>query len=602
MRASRGQTLIALYMVIIMLSVLGGSFVTKGMAVNQHSRIMKLDTEIFYLAQGGVEDATASLVNAIATFQISSNPEGYPDTDGDSLFNTDFSTDLDKIITTFCAQSAACPNSPFPAGSTPRARSYVRPAEPTERLVTEADGTAVRLRNYEIVTAVAHPTHPTMTTTLHQVVTRRLVYTFQHAVFYNDDLEILPGANMTLSGRIHTNNNLYLDANGSSLLTLDTDYVRTPANLYNYRKQTGTPYPGSVTIKQWNTNPAQYVPLTTGNDSTNPSWATLSQTHWLSTGKTGVHGVTAMAVPTVASTSPSGSDAYYANNADIKVTNGLIQRKVGASYVNVIECAPATVNAGNQATCVPLGTITTNPTDPGDSNRYYNSREGKIVKMTNLDLKRLGGYYDVNGDTVLDPPGTAGNPYLSNLPANGLLYATRNDAAATEEPGIRLRNGSVINRSGGLAVVSNDPVYLQGDFNTVNKRPVSVIGDALHLVSNNWQDSNSYKSLSNRIANPTTYNTAFIAGIKTTTAANYNGGLENYPRLQENWSSKTLTIRGSFVELWNSQIAVGNWPGTGSVYNPPIRSWSYETDFSSGSLPPFTPFAVEALRGAWWKE
>lgn len=603
MNAQRGQTLVVMYMVVLMLSVLGGSFLTKGFAVNQHSRIQKSDTDAFYLAQGGLEDATASFISAIAAFQISSNPGGYPDTNSDGLYAPDFSTETDVSVTTFCAQSPSCPNSPFPAGTSPRALWYVRAAEPSERLVTESDGTVVRLRNYEIVTKATHPVNPSFTVTLHQVVTRRLIYTFQHAVFYNDDLEVLPGANMTLSGRVHSNNDMYLDANGSSTtLTLNTDYVRTPGNVYNYRKQTGTAYNGSVTIKKYNTSPPDYQLLLPGQDSTNASWATLSQTNWLGTVKTGVHGITALAVPSVGSTAPSGSGAYYADNADMKITNGLIQKKSGASYVNVAECAPATVNAGNQATCVPIGTLTTNPTGSSDSNRYYNSREGKIIKMTNLDVMRLGGYYDANSDGILDPPGTPGNPYISNLPSNGLLYATRTDAAATEEPGVRLQDGSVVNRPGGLTVVSDDPVYIKGDYNTVGKKPTAVIADALHLLSNNWQDSNSYKSISERTAATTTFNSAFIAGIKTTTSSNYNGGLENYPRLQENWTSIALNITGSFVELWNSQVATGNWPGTGTVYTPPLRNWAYDTSFESGQLPPFTPFAVEAIKGAWWKE
>ncbi len=602
MRHPRGQTLIAMYMVVVMLSVLGGSFLTKGLSLNQHSRIQKIDAETFYMAQGGAEDATAAFVNAIATFQVGSNPDCYPDTNGDGLCVPNVATQTDVIVSSYCAQSVTCPGSPFAAGSNPRAYSWVIPAEPSERTVTETDGTIVRLRNYEVVTQAPHPVNISYSTTLHQVITRRLIYTFQHAVFYNDDLEILPGANMTISGRIHSNSNMYLDAYSGSTLTVDSDYVRTPANLYNYRKDTGAADAGNVNIKQYNSSPSVYTALTPGNDSTNAGWASIATTNWLGTVKTSVHGVTALAVPSVASTAPSGSDAYYANNADVKITNGLIQKKSGGSYVNVAECAPATVNAGNQATCVPVGTLTTNTTGVSDANRYYNSREGKIIKMTNLDMMRLGGYYDGNSDGVLDAPGSSGNPYISNMPTNGLLYATRDDAAGTEQPGVRLKNGSLINRSGGLTVVSNDPVYMQGTFNTTSKKPVAVIADALNLLSNNWQDNKSYDILNNRVATATTYNCAFIAGIKSTAGSQYSGGLENYPRLQEKWGGITLSISGSFVELWNSQIAAGNWPGTGTVYSAPIRSWAYDTSFESGALPPFTPFAVEAIRGAWWKQ
>jgi len=74
-----------------------------------------------------------------------------------------------------------------------------------------------------------------------------------------------------------------------------------------------------------------------------------------------------------------------------------------------------------------------------------------------------------------------------------------------------------------------------------------------------------------RVSTQTTYNCAFIAGIKTTTDTSYNGGLENYPRLHEKWSGVNLNITGSFVALWNSAIATGNW--SNASYSPPIRNW-----------------------------
>lgn len=45
----------------------------------------------------------------------------------------------------------------------------------------------------------------------------RLVPLFQFAVFYNKDLEILPGPNMTLSGPVFTNGDLYLYSNSGTL-------------------------------------------------------------------------------------------------------------------------------------------------------------------------------------------------------------------------------------------------------------------------------------------------------------------------------------------------------------------------------------------------
>lgn len=68
----------------------------------------------------------------------------------------------------------------------------------------------------------------------------RLVPLFQFAVFYNKDLEILPGPNMTLSGPVHTNGDLYLNANSTlSILgqvTVGKDQDGSSNGLYRGRK------------------------------------------------------------------------------------------------------------------------------------------------------------------------------------------------------------------------------------------------------------------------------------------------------------------------------------------------------------------------------
>ena len=78
---------------------------------------------------------------------------------------------------------------------------------------------------------------------------------FQFAAFYKKDLEIAPGADMTLNGRIHTAGDLYLDGNGSTLLISDnppsitTVQVSAQGNIYRGRKYSSTcESPGTVTV------------------------------------------------------------------------------------------------------------------------------------------------------------------------------------------------------------------------------------------------------------------------------------------------------------------------------------------------------------------
>ncbi|MBI3996810.1 MAG: hypothetical protein HY352_04055 [Candidatus Omnitrophica bacterium] len=538
----RGQSVVLAYLAVVIFSVLGSSLLNHSLSTQRQSEIQRLHTEATYYAEGGLEDAISQFAQDIANFVIDPNIPTYP-ADG-------------TMTTTFSSGAAAS--------------SLITQAELVPRAVVDPDGTTVFVKNYHVTTTATHHSNSTVQVRLHQIVERRMVYTFQHAVFYDNDLEWIPGPNMTLSGRVHSNNDIYLAA--ESTLTVDSEYLQSAGAIYNKRKDSSAMPPGNVSIKKLGL--AQYANMA-GLDSSSPTWPTDSQTRWLGTVKSDVHGVTKRAVPVVGSTAPGG---FYDTNATVKIVNGTITDK-----------------NGNPLT-VPAGTVTTSTT-------FYNNREGKYVKMTDIDLKKLAGY------AAGDPPGSPSFP--NHLPSNGLIYATRTDASGSQEPGIRLRNAAEIYRSGGLTVVSNTPMYVQGNYNTVNKKPVAVIADALNLLSNAWNDANStvnnVNSGSPRTASSTTYNAAFIAGVDTTTPGKYNGGLENYPRLHERWTNQTLSIMGSFVSLWTPQVANGQWKygqqGSNSQYTAPVRSWNYDTSFSTGvNMPPFTPYAVEMQKGAWWKE
>jgi hypothetical protein len=190
--------------------------------------------------------------------------------------------------------------------------------------------------------------------------------------------------------------------------------------------------------------------------------------------------------------------------------------------------------------------------------------------------------------------------------------------------GVRIKNGAEIAstlpgapRPRGLTIVTDQALYVQGDFNKTNWIPAAFLTDSLNILSNAWtDDSRSYRNLNERAAENTEVNAAFLAGTDTTGGTegrggqdrgNYNGGLENYPRFHEDWTGKTLRYRGSFVSLGASRHVNGPWCGTGgsgtydpltnrvinrsgcNIYNPPIRNWAHEARFSQGQLPPLSP-------------
>jgi hypothetical protein len=66
--------------------------------------------------------------------------------------------------------------------------------------------------------------------------------------------------------------------------------------------------------------------------------------------------------------------------------------------------------------------------------------------------------------------------------------------------------------------------------------------------------------------------------------------LENFLRLQEDWTGVNLYYNGSMCCMFDSRIANAPWPGTGTVYDPPTRIWGWNTNYSNPSaLPPLTP-------------
>jgi len=532
----KGQALILSYIVILVLLVYSAGLWTKAISEKGIAERNRLTAQAFYMAEGANENAISAFTSAMANFVIPSNVATY------------------NVVTIFTTFGNATVN------------TTITRLEVSDRLVVEGN-TNIYVANYEVVSTATHPQNSSINVTAHQIIARRLIPTFQHAVFYNNDLEMLPGPNMTLTGRIHSNQDIYMDSTGNTL-TIDSTYLHSAGDIFNKRKDAPGPPAGTVSIRV-NQGGAPTFANMNDLDSSSPTWSTAAITRWKGTVQSSVHGVTQLTAPAVASIQPGG---YYATQANVNIVNSTIY-KGGVAMV--------------EGTDYPTGTIATT------TSSFYSNREGKFIKMTTIDLNKLAG-----------KTGTCGaGSCPNNLPTNGLLYATRNDISGSQEPGIKLINGNEIVRAGGLTVVSNDPVYVKGDYNTVNEQPTSIIADSLNLLSNNWSDTNSTSALTSRPATATTFNSAFVAGIDNTTTGNYNGGLENYPRLHENWTGRNLTIKGSFVALWNSSVANGAWVYGNPQYNAPNRIWAYNTAFNNpANLPPFTPWAVEAQRIAWWSD
>jgi hypothetical protein len=421
--------------------------------------------------------------------------------------------------------------------------------------------------------------------------TSRLIPLFQFAAFYDKDLEILPGPAMTLGGPVHTNGNLFLAAGTS--LEIDGQ-VTTASELYHGRKNDATCAGGTVSVHDL-TGPLA-LPACVGGvrdqllqadvDGTNPphlDWQGM------------IHvGSTAVAVPPPEALDPGGQ---YWDLADVRVILDLTDAAVPIKVYQASGALDAANTADLAAQCAAAIRQDTAPL-------LRNKREGADIQMLDVDVQALMDCIE------LDVPNLMGGRPLDDATQGGLVWYFGVDdgvnAAAPNNYGVRLSGGATLAPSSGavdvrgLTIVTNQALYVQGDFNAdagAAWRPAAFMADSLNVLSNAWSDATSAGPLAGRLADDTTIRAAFLAGTDTTggaggegliDTANYNGGLENYPRFHEDWTGDTLTYRGSFVSLDRPRRVDGAW--SDQEYVPPDRDWGYEERFDdAANLPPLTP-------------
>jgi hypothetical protein len=207
----------------------------------------------------------------------------------------------------------------------------------------------------------------------------------------------------------------------------------------------------------------------------------------------------------------------------------------------------------------------------------------------------------------------AARPWTSVDPAGNLSSAER-QALATRNPAlfyrraVKLVNGGAGNLvAPGLTIASENPVYVQGNWNAnTNSFPAqhvatAVLADAVTLLSNAWNDRRSLQDPHNqspRAGTQTSYRFAVISGKGLSfphVSGTYqdfgtDGGAHNFLRYLEDWGGAQLNYRGSIASFFYSRQAVGTYKCCSDVYSPPTRGYAFDTDFLTPALlPPRTP-------------
>jgi hypothetical protein len=249
--------------------------------------------------------------------------------------------------------------------------------------------------------------------------------------------------------------------------------------------------------------------------------------------------------------------------------------------------------------------------------------------------------------------GTSGGGYSPDVSSstgwNGAVYVeVKTSNSSATQTSVALANGKVtsgssllptVNDAVGLTLATNAPIYVAGIFNadgsnasssscattpddgktdaagtsTSAEIPVALAADAITILSpdyfatagtNGSAAGTTNSSTSNAYANwstekPTANDdtevaAAFIAGLVKTTSAANSGGAHNLPRFLENWSGRTVAIRGSLVSLYKSKIATGTF--STRYYGAPTRNWGFDKIFQNGHFPPLTPKVMSYRR------
>jgi len=474
----------------------------------------------------------------------------------------------------------------------------------------------------------------------------RLVPLFQFAVFFSKDLEFDNTAQLTLSGPVHTNGNLFLDG----LLTINgsNSQVTSAQTIYRGVKQNSTACVGTVQIGD-----ATNTPQTVNCNGTGRKQLTTTDT--LPFGNKLKGGLNALTVPTVADLQPVAGNTYW-DKADVRI----VLKQTGSDWnndsnwtVNMTKAdgstsgMPSLVNYCNFSTgggltssIITSSTFRThtnfqdNREYPVWSNASTASDKARVEKrMLDIDVRRLLACIEANSGILNGLSDTSDGGLVVYLTVDDRNYSNIARSGSTvklNNYGFRLVNGKDLSsaltniRPKGLTFVSDQAVYIQGDFNSPGVTsasvspptfatlssgwiPSSIVADSVNVLSSAWnststcRDANGYyrsRTLSSaalKYSGTTTVASEYIMGSNGSTSAGrwyyYNStGLNSSNNIPETAtgdekSTKPLFCRTPDVTTIQTAILAGTATTgnqEGAVW--PIPGGATSTSITSGGV------------------
>ncbi|HZR18367.1 MAG TPA: hypothetical protein VFE51_13825 [Verrucomicrobiae bacterium] len=395
---------------------------------------------------------------------------------------------------------------------------------------------------------------------------------FQFAMYSSGDMEISCGQPFTITGRVHSNGQLYVEPD--NLLTFQSAVTSVGDLLFQRAPLDSRTAPVGSVVYQAPTS--SHVPALT---------LPIGVTNTL----TAVREIIEPPPPGEDPNSPMGRQRYF-NQTDML----LVVTNIGTNVV----VTGSSGRFNNFMVPVPTAQLTS---FVSTASSFYDSRESKTVQPIDIDVAGLVAWSATNSNL---------RNALGSKDVSSVYVVDGRTLSGSALGAVRLKNGTQLPPRG-LTVATGRPLYILGNYNQYNSSnlgtsdtstslPASLAADAITVLSEGWSDATSAAAVGTRTAAPTTVNSALLAGDVETTATSYSGGMENFPRYLETWGlANQFTFNGSMVKMFSSLYATNSWGGT-NVYSPPKRVWAYDTNFDNPTrLPPLTPGLYKVIRSRW---
>ena len=254
----------------------------------------------------------------------------------------------------------------------------------TSELITSGDyqGLNGYVQRYDVTATVSSGRR---TAQIQREVQHQYIPLFQFGVFYEKDLEIIPGPAMTFVGPIHTNSNLFMSCETSIQCQ---SMVTAVGKYWHYRKDSPTTDPpGTVSIKDaW----GAYQQVWRGSywlDNRRPTWASDALSLWGGTFRDQSHGLASLRLPL-----PSASDQHITVERGV-AGDGSTERDAKYWYKATVRWVDGALkdSAGNNLNQPGVYTYT--------ANKFYDERQTKWCDVLDIDVAQMiaGGYTPPNG-------------------------------------------------------------------------------------------------------------------------------------------------------------------------------------------------------------